>query len=131
MHEGSMIFAGSMRDMKRRLKRNAFRLDLEGSDEEIQRLVDQANALEGVEVTQGGGSTLLVQFADEVRAASTLSLVLKLADTANLTLQNVTSGQNETEDVYLQLLQEDEAHGFQRFLEAGSEDHAVHGDSLA
>jgi len=131
MHEGRMIFSGSMRDMKQRLKRNAFRLDLEGSEEEIRRLVEQVNAIEGVEVALGEGGTLLLQFADGMRAASTLSVVLKLADTASLSLQNVTSGQNETEDVYLQLLQEDEAHGFQRFLEAGSADHAVHGDSVA
>ena len=61
-----------------------------------------------------------------------VSEVLSLVDTASLTLQNVHSGQNETEDVYLQLLQEDEAHGFQRFnLEATSGDDAVHRDSLA
>ena len=39
---------------------------------------------------------------------------LKLVDASNLTLQNVHSGQNATENAYLQLLQEDEAHGFQR-----------------
>jgi ABC-2 type transport system ATP-binding protein len=38
MHEGRMIFSGSMRDMKRRLKRDAFRLDLAGTSKEIQGL---------------------------------------------------------------------------------------------
>lgn len=131
MHEGRMIFSGSMRDMKRRLKRDAFRLDLEGDVEEIKRLADQVNAIEGVDATLSDSDTLRVQLADGVRAASTLSVVLKLADTANLSLQNVSSGQNETEDVYLQLLQEDEAHGFQRFLEASSADDAVHSDPVA
>ena len=61
-----------------------------------------------------------------------LSEILSLVDAASLTLQNVHSGQNETEDVYLQLLQEDEAHGFQRFnLETTGGDDAVHGDSVA
>jgi len=131
MHEGRMIFSGSMPDMKQRLKRDSFRLDLEGSTGEIEQLANQVNAIAGVEAALSASNALVVQFTDEVSAASTLSAVLKLADTANLALQNITSGQNETEDVYLQLLQEDEAHGFQRFLEAGSVDDALHSDPVA
>ena len=41
--------------------------------------------------------------------------ILKMIQEAELTLQTIRPGQNETEDVYLQLLQEDEAHGFDRF----------------
>jgi hypothetical protein len=132
MHEGRMIFTGSMREMQQRLKRDVFRLDLDGSAEDIQRLVQQVNSLAGIEATVGTGDTLSLQLADGVSRASALSDVLKLVATSNLTLQNVHSGRNETEDVYLQLLQEDEAHGFQRFtFEADSRDDAIHGDSLA
>jgi ABC-2 type transport system ATP-binding protein len=132
MHEGRMIFSGTMRDMKRRLKRNVFRLDLDGTEEALQRLLEQVNSLDGVDGEIGTGETLSVQLADRVSHATALSEVLKLVETSELSLQNVHSGQNETEDVYLQLLQEDEAHGFQRFhFETDSGDDAVHGDSLA
>jgi len=40
--------------------------------------------------------------------------VLRLVETCGLSLQGVHSGQNATENAYLQLLQEDEAHGFHR-----------------
>ena len=132
MHEGRMIFSGSMRDMKRRLRRNAFHLDLEGDGQAIQQLASQVNAIPGVEASVGASDTLAVELADGIRQAAALAEVLKLADAANLSLQDVHSIHNETEDVYLQLLQEDEAHGFQRFhLEADHGDHAVHGDSRA
>ena len=132
MHEGMMIFSGSMREMQQRLKRNVFRLDLVGSAEDLRRLAKQVNALAGLEATVGAGDTLTLQLADGVSRANALSEVLKLVETSNLTLQNVDSGRNETEDVYLQLLQEDEAHGFQRFtFEADSRSDAVHGDTVA
>jgi ABC-2 type transport system ATP-binding protein len=132
MHEGRMIFSGSIREMKRRLAHNAFRLDLDGSAEGLQRFVGEVNTIDGVTATLEPNDLVAVEVTDGLSHATKLSEVLNLVDTAHLTLQNVHSGQNETEDVYLQLLQEDEAHGFQRFnLEADSSDDAIHGDSLA
>lgn len=138
MQEGRMIFSGTMRDMQRRLKRNAFRLDLDGTDEDLLRLVEQVNLMDGIEAEAGKGEAISIRLAERVSRANALSEVLKLVETCNLSLQNVHSGQNETEDVYLQLLQEDEAHGFQRFTfeadcvaESNSRDDAIHGDSLA
>ena len=132
MHEGRMIFSGTMRDMKRQLKRNVFRLDLDGKAEDLKRLAAQVSLMEGIEAEAGTGETISIQLAAGVNHAHALAEVLKLVETSNVSLQSVCSGQNETEDVYLQLLQEDEAHGFQRFtFEADRRDDAVHGDSLA
>jgi len=129
MHEGRMIFCDSMREMKRRLRRNAFSLDLEGPGADIQQLADRVDQLEGVDARIELGETLIVQLSDGRSRAGTIIEVLQLAESAKLTLQSIHSGQNETEDVYLQLLQEDEAHGFQRFdLAAARADNAVPGD---
>ncbi len=132
MHEGRMIFSGPMRDMKLRLRRDDFSLDLEGSGEEIGRLAQQAGNLEGVDVQIQADQTLVVRIADGRSRARALAEVLGLVDSANLLLQDVHCGQNETENAYLQLLQEDEAHGFHRFdLDAGHADDAVAGDPSA
>jgi len=75
---------------------------------------------------------LIVKLSDTRRRADALADVLKLVDSADLSLQAVHSGQNETEDAYLQLLQEDEAHGFHRFdLDTRSTHNASEGDSAA
>jgi len=132
MHEGRMIFSGTMQAMKRRLKRNVFRLDLDGSRENLQQLAGQVNSLAGVAAEVGAGDVLLVQLAESVSHATALSEVLRLIEASNLSLHNIRSSQNETEDVYLQLLQEDEAHGFQRFtFEPGTRDDAVRSDPVA
>ena len=114
MHEGRMIFTGSMQDMKQRLRRHDFTLKLEGAAEDIRRLSQEAANLEGIDAMVDAGQALLVRIADGRSRSRSLADVLKLIDASNLSLQAIHSGQNATENAYLQLLQEDEAHGFHR-----------------
>jgi len=114
MHEGRMIFTGSMQDMKRRLRRDDFALELEGDDEDVRRLAEDAAKLEGIAVSVDADKALLVGIAEGRSRSGALAEVLKLVDAGNLSLQAVHSGRNATENAYLQLLQEDEAHGFGR-----------------
>jgi ABC-2 type transport system ATP-binding protein len=115
MHEGQMIYTGSMRDMKRRLRRDDFTLDLQGSPDDVARLAQQASGVDGMEARVVAGHTMVVRVAEDQDRAAALAGVLGMVQSANLSLQSIHSGQNETEDAYLQLLQEDEAHGFHRF----------------
>ena len=114
MHEGRVIFTGSMQDMKKRLRRDGFSLELEGDADKIRQFSDEVNNLEGIDAHLGVGQTLLVRIENERSRSRALAEVLKLVDANNISLQAVHSGQNATENAYLQLLQEDEAHGFQR-----------------
>jgi ABC-type multidrug transport system ATPase subunit len=114
MHEGRMIFTGSMQDMKKRLRREGFSLELEGDANNILSLANEVNNLEGIDANLGAGQTLLVRINNERGRSRALAEVLKLIDARNLSLQAVHSGQNATENAYLQLLQEEEAHGFHR-----------------
>jgi ABC-2 type transport system ATP-binding protein len=114
MHEGRMIFTGSMQDVQRRMGRDDFTLELEGDPETVRRLIRDAARLEGIEVRTRDGRAVVVQVADGRGRAGALAEVLQLVETCGLSLQGVQSGQNATENAYLQLLQEDEAHGFHR-----------------
>ena len=114
MHEGRMIFTGSMQDVQRRMGRDDFTLELEGDPEMVRRLVRDAASLEGIEARTRDGRTVVVQVADGCPHARALAEVLQLVETCGLSLRGVHSGQNATENAYLQLLQEDEAHGFHR-----------------
>jgi ABC-2 type transport system ATP-binding protein len=132
MHEGRVIFSGSMRDMKRRLERNDFILELTGDEGEVQRLVGQINGLAGVDCQVRIAQTLVVRVSGERSRAGALAEVLKLVESASVSLQGIHSGLNETENAYLQLLQEDEAHGFQRFdLDVRQSNHAAAGNPPA
>jgi ABC-2 type transport system ATP-binding protein len=114
MHEGRMIFTGSMQDVQRRICRDDFTLELEGDPETVGRLVRDAASLEGIEVRTRDGQAVVVRVTDGRRRARALAEVLQLVEACGLSLRGVHSGQNATENAYLQLLQEDEAHGFHR-----------------
>jgi ABC-2 type transport system ATP-binding protein len=121
MHEGRMIFTGSMQDIQRRICREDFTLELEGAPENVSRLVRETTTLEGIEarIQKDAGETqafasLQVRVADGHSRARALADILHLVDACSLALHGVHSGQNATENAYLQLLQEDQAHGFHR-----------------
>jgi ABC-2 type transport system ATP-binding protein len=115
MHEGRMIFCGPMAEMKARLRHQDITLDLEGIPGAIQALAAQLGQRQDAEVTVQGGRSLVIRVADAQRRAAILAEVLTAVAAAGVLLQAVHSGVNDTEHAYLQLLQEDEAHGFHRF----------------
>ncbi len=129
MHEGRMIFSGSMHAMKQRLQDDDFRLELEGSPEAIRHVVQQVHALPGITALIRDTFTVVIGVEDAERRAGALAEVLKLVDASDVALQAIRSGQNETEYAYLQLLSEDQAHGFRRFdLQDGPVVDAVSGN---
>ncbi len=132
MHEGRMIYCGPMRDLKRRLRRDTFRLELEASAGEWSQVTSALAALEGVEAAPEGGHALTVRLSENASRAGRLAEVLRAIDQCGAKLQTIHSAQNETEDAYLQLLEEDATHGFQRFdLRGAGADGARRGDPPA
>ena len=132
MHEGRVIFSGTMREMKQRLRRDDFSLELDGSDDALAALAVQVDGLEGVEARVQEGHTLLVRVAEDRRRAAAMAEVLRMVDAADLSLQAIHSGRDATENAYLQLLQEDVAHGFHRFdTKGGHPNDALPGDTPA
>ena len=119
MHEGRMIFSGSMRDVRQRLRRDDFRLELDGAPAEILQVADQIGAVEGITVRARDGHAVMIEVAGGPRRAPALAAVMQVIDRSGLSLRTIGSGQNETEHAYLQLLQEDHAHGFRRFALPG------------
>jgi ABC-2 type transport system ATP-binding protein len=114
MHEGRMVYAGSMQDLKKRLGSDEFSLELVGAEGEIERVRLETSRQEGVEARVDEDRILHIRIADGLKRASVLVEVLKLVEAGNLSLEAIHSGRNATENAYLQLLQEDQAHGFDR-----------------
>ncbi len=109
-----MIFTGSMHDLKCRLQRDEFSLEIEGDLADIQTLVQGLADHDGMSARLDGDRILHVRIAQGQNRAGTLAEVLKRLEAANLSLQAIHSEQNATENAYLKLLQEDQAHGFDR-----------------
>ncbi len=129
MHEGRMIYSGTMRDMRQRIHRDAFSLELEGHAAAVSELAQDLNRLDGIGVMFREPNTLLVEVKEGHNRAGAMAQVMKLIADSQIGLQAIGAGPSETEQVYLQLLQEDRAHGFRRFdLQEPQLDDAVPGD---
>ncbi len=132
IHQGRMIFCGSMREMKRRLRREAISLDFEGDPERLRAYTRRLNSRAGIDAELDTSGRILVRVNEQLDRTAALAELLREASEQGLTLQSIHSSQSDTEDVYLQLLQEDEAHGFQRFeIEDSAARDAVPGDGSA
>jgi len=114
MHEGRMIYTGSMLDMKRRLRRDEFSLELDGSPEHVQGLGKQVAAKDGVEARLESDRILHIRISDGHSRSGLLAEVLQIINAGGVSLEAIRMGQSTTENAYLQLLQEDQAHGFDR-----------------
>ncbi|MEX1027767.1 MAG: ABC transporter ATP-binding protein [Candidatus Paceibacterota bacterium] len=129
MHEGRMIFSGSMHEMKQRLRRDDICLELDGDGEDRRQLAERASQEHGIEIVPHERNTVLVKVAEGRSRAGVIAEVLRLVDESNLTLHGIRSTQNETEFAYLQLLQQDSDHGFRRFdLQSPLQEHAAASD---
>ena len=114
MHEGRMIYTGSMADVRKRLRYDEFSLDLDGTPENIRNLGNKVTVKDGVEARIEDDRILHVRIAEGHSRSGVLAGILTLIEGDNVSLAAIRTRQNTTEDVYLQLLQEDQAHGFDR-----------------
>jgi len=114
MYEGKMIYAGSMQDLKKRLGGDEFSLELAGEAGEIERVGREASRQKGVEARVDEDSILHILIGEGLNRSRVLIDVLNLVAARDLSLEAIHSGRNATENAYLQLLQEDQAHGFDR-----------------
>lgn len=132
MHEGRMIFCGSVQEMKQHLRRDDFYLELDAPAEQIRPVLEQIGAVEGVDARLEGDRTVVLHVHDQRSRAGALADVLRVVENAGVGLGTIRSPHDETETAYLQLLREDEAHGFHRFdFDTPHPDHAVSGNSAA
>jgi ABC-2 type transport system ATP-binding protein len=113
MQEGRMIYTGSMQELKQRLGRDECCLELDGPAEAIDQVSRDAMA-QGVLVRLQDAKSLHVRLPDHETRAAVLARVLTLVESHNVRLAAIHSSRDTTENAYLQLLQEDQAHGFDR-----------------
>lgn len=115
MQEGRMIFSGSMREMRKRLQRDELCLEIDGEPQAIEQVANQVKQLTGIASVKHDPHAIMVQVRENHGRAGVLAQVLRMIDTSPLSLLGMRSTQSDTEYAYLQLLHEDNEHGFCRF----------------
>jgi ABC-2 type transport system ATP-binding protein len=114
LSRGQLIYSGSLQDLKGRMRRNHYELDLEGEQKAIARAAQAIKALaelKGVTLRQ---RRLEIRMNDEVTNTSALAnIFMTLADN-KVTLVSIRSAGAQTEQAFLDLVEQEESRGFTR-----------------
>ncbi len=127
MFEGRMIFSGTMQDMKRRLRQEGITLELAGSRDALRKATEVLPNRCQVEHRWVSENVLSLTVEEGAGRAKALADVLHVLAEVGVDLQSIQSGHGDTESAYLNLLQEDQSHGFARFQDSPRPTHADRG----
>lgn len=118
LHHGQMIFSGSLQDLKGRIRKNHYELDLEGDQKAITKAVQVIKTMSEFKTVQLKQRRLeLLMNADVSNCTALANVFVTLADN-KVTLLNIRSVGQQTEQAYLDLVETEESKGFTRLYSA-------------
>ena len=115
LSRGHLIYFGSLQDLKGRMRKNQYELDLEGDQKAITRSLNIIKAMNNEFKTVALRQRRLeVRLNDDVNVASALANVLMTLADNRVTLISIKSAGQATEQAFLDLVEREESRGFAR-----------------
>jgi ABC-2 type transport system ATP-binding protein len=114
LSRGQLIYSGSLQDLKGRMRRNHYELDLEGDQKSIGKAAQAIKGLpelKGVTLRQ---RRLEIRMSDEATNTSALANVFMTLADNKVTLVSIRSAGAQTEQAFLDLVEQEESRGFTR-----------------
>ena len=118
IHDGKVIFCGSVRELKQTFGRNSVEIEVDAPAElfdDFCRRLEQMPDIVGVERK---GNWLEVLFTSTERIAAPLGRLLLLATEMNVNVLSVLSTKGQTEEAFINVLEVDQSDGFSRAYRA-------------
>ena len=120
LHHGQMIFSGSLSDLKGRIRKNHYELVLEGDQKAITKAVQIIKTMSEFKTVLLKQRRLeLLMNADVSNCTALANVFVTLADN-KVSLLNIRSVGQQTEQAYLDLVETEDSRGFTR-LYGGAE----------
>jgi ABC-2 type transport system ATP-binding protein len=114
LNKGQMIFHGTLQDLKGRIRKNHYELDLDGEQKAITKSVQAIRGLKDVTHAVLRTRRLEVKLGDETPNALVLAQLFQTLADHKVTLITVRSVGMQTEQAYLDLVEREESRGFAR-----------------
>ncbi len=120
LSHGQLIYCGSLQDLKGRMRRNHYELDLEGDQKAITKAVAAIRVMGEFKTVNLRQRRLELHMQDEVVNATALSLVLSTLNDHKIALVSIRSVGQQTEQAFLDLVEKEESRGFARIYKAAA-----------
>jgi len=116
INEGKIIYSGSIKEMKKLIKNNILRLEVDGN---IELLCEKLRAIKGIINLEKRGDFIVdITFDINVTVIKVVEETLHLVSKCSLDLISINSSASTIEDAFLKLLEEEEASGFLRAVKS-------------
>jgi ABC-2 type transport system ATP-binding protein len=117
LSQGQMIFHGSLQDLKGRIRKNHYELDLEGDQKTISKCVQQIKGFNDVKQVILRQRRMEVLLNEETLNTAVLQKVFSVLNENKIALVSVRSVGQQTEQAYLDLVEKEESRGFTRLYQ--------------
>jgi ABC-2 type transport system ATP-binding protein len=114
LSRGHLIYHGSLQDLKGRMRRNHYELDLEGEPKAINKAMQAIRGLSEFKSVSVRQRRLDLQLKDEATNTSALANVFMTLADNKVTLVSIRSVGQQTEQAFLDLVEKEESRGFAR-----------------
>src|SRR5262249_51531411 len=119
LSQGQLIFGGSLQDLKGRIRKNHYELDLEGEQKAIAKAVGALKGRGGIKAVSLRQRRLDLRLDDEAVNTAELGFVFHVLTENKVTLVSVRSVGQQTEQAFLDLVEKEESRGFTRLYQPG------------
>ena len=114
LSQGQLIFQGSLQDLKGRIRKNHYELDLEGDQKSISKCVQQIKGFNDVKQVILRQRRMELLLNEETLNTAVLGKVFSVLNENKIALVSVRSVGQQTEQAYLDLVEKEESRGFTR-----------------
>lgn len=114
LSRGHLIYFGSLQDLKGRMKRNHYELDLEGDQKAITKAMTAIKNLPDFKLVNLRQRRLELRMGEDVNNTAALANVFMTLADSKVTLLSIRSVGQQTEAAFLDLVEKEEARGFAR-----------------
>ena len=114
LNKGQMIFSGTLQDLKGRIKKNHYELDLDGEQKAITKAVAALRNLNEFKQVLLRQRRLEIKLGDEIPNSALLAQLFGVLNDNKVTIITVRSVGMQTEQAYLDMVEREESRGFAR-----------------
>ena len=117
LSQGKLIFSGSLQDLKGRIRKNHYELDLDGDQKAIAKAVSMLKGHNDVKAAQLRQRRLDLRLNEDATNTAVLAHVFHVLNENKVTLISVRSVGQQTEQAFLDLVEKEESKGFTRLYQ--------------
>src|SRR5215471_8029664 len=114
LSRGQLIYCGSLQDLKGRMRRNHYELDLEGDQKAISKAVQVLKNMQEFKSVGVRQRRLDLQMSDDANNTGALANVFMTLSDNKVSLVSIRSVGQQTEQAFLDLVEKEESRGFSR-----------------